>query len=215
MIADLIIRLCLWLARNRAPELIPDRKIHRLQTQDRHGYAVGDTFGTGGWTHVVTKVLSPYELEAAPVYLTRYFLTKRSRETQGMEEGPPKRPRWGLYLHRFSRSDHDAALHSHPWRWAVSLVLKNGYEEERRTGRFAELNGRYGPTGKIYEVIRRDVRPWTLNFLRGEDFHRVDLMWGEAWTLFLVGPLHDRSWGFWDRETGRYTGWKKFLGVEK
>ena len=41
------------------------------------------------------------------------------------------------------------------------------------------------------------VRPWSLNFLTHRDFHRVYLHNGDAWTLFLVGPVV-QSWGFWD-----------------
>jgi hypothetical protein len=98
-------------------------------------------------------------------------------------------------------SDHGTAIwpdHRHPWRWAISLVLKGGYSEERRSGD---------------SVVRRRVRPWRLNRLTDRDFHRVDLTDGDAWTLFLVGPI-TQSWGFWDRDTKRFTPWKEFLGVD-
>jgi len=108
------------------------------------------------------------------------------------------KPRWGLYLHCFHRSDDDGALHNHPWRWAVSLVLKGGYSEERRVGDM---------------VVRRRVEPWTINFLTHDTFHRVDLVRGDAWTLFLVGPVV-QSWGFWDRDTKKYTPWREFLGED-
>jgi hypothetical protein len=131
-------------------------------------------------------------------YLTRYFLTKGSSKTEGMDRHASDAPLWGLYLHCFHRSDDAGELHSHPWRWAVSLVLRGGYSEERRVGNSVE---------------RRLVRPWSFNLLTRRDFHRVDLLDGEAWTLFLVGPTC-QSWGFWNRETLKYTPWKKFLGVE-
>lgn len=135
-------------------------------------------------------------------YLTRYFIFRRSALTEGMETKVTKPPRWGLYLHRFHRGDQDRELHNHPWRWALSFVLKGGYSEERR-----ESNG----VGDV-RVVRREVRPWSFNYLTHNDFHRVDLDNGEAWTLFLVGPLV-QDWGFWDRSTGSYFPWKKFLGI--
>lgn len=132
-------------------------------------------------------------------YLTRYFLFRHSTATEGMDrhDNPPP---WGLYLHHFHRSDDDSALHNHPWKWAVSLILKGGYSEERRVGD---------------RVIRRKLEPGDLNILTDKDFHRADLLdtKGGAWSLFLVGPI-TQSWGFWDRHTKRFTKWKIFLGIE-
>jgi hypothetical protein len=97
---------------------------------------------------------------------------------------------WHAYLHRFVESDPDRGLHDHPWRRAVSLVLVGGYDEVRGKG-----EGLGDP-----EV--RAVRPGRLNFLRGEDFHRVVLREGRpAWTLFVHGP-RIKGWGF--LQQGRY-----------
>ena len=182
----MIIRFLLWLSRHTPPRVITGRP------------------GPG---------------EPETPYLTQYFIFRhRGPTTEGMEHDGPA-PGWGLYLHRFHRSDNDGALHNHPWRWAVSLVLRGGYSEERRDDsddcevatreRFA-LDG--CPSHST--VIRREVRPWRLNFLTHRTFHRVDLPPGEdAWTLFLVGPVV-QSWGFWDRVKCRFTPWKKYLGIE-
>lgn len=141
-------------------------------------------------------------------YLTQYFLTQGSPATEGMDRHAADAPKWGLYLHHFHRSDDDGALHSHPWRWAVSLVLKGGYIEERRFIARTE-----DPPDYAVEVFSHMVKPWSLNRLTYRDFHRVDLHNGDCWSLFLVGPLVG-SWGFWDRVTKKYTGWKEFLGVD-
>jgi hypothetical protein len=91
---------------------------------------------------------------------------------------------WHAYLHRFVDSDPDRGLHDHPWKRALSLVLTGGYDEIRPTG-----------SGKG-EVTSRFVRPFRLNFLCGEDFHRVVLRRGcPAWTLFMHGP-RIKGWGF-------------------
>jgi hypothetical protein len=103
---------------------------------------------------------------------------------------------WGLYIHRFHQSDIDQELHNHPWNWALSFVIAGGYIEERRN--------------EFDQVTQRGVKPLSFNFIRSTDFHRVDLVEDDCWTLFLTGPKA-RSWGFWDRTTKVYTPWREFL----
>src|SRR5437660_2113436 len=55
-----------------------------------------------------------------------------------------------FYLHRFVGSDPDRGLHDHPWRWAMSFILRGWYYEATRSG-------------------TRAVR-W-FNFLTGDTFH--------------------------------------------
>jgi hypothetical protein len=73
----------------------------------------------------------------------------------------------------------------------VSLVLTGGYIEERRM--------------KDGSIACIEVRPWTLNCLTANTYHRVDLIKPEegCWTLFLRGP-RVQGWGFWNRETGAF-----------
>lgn len=99
-----------------------------------------------------------------------------------------------VYLHRFHRPDEDRVLHNHPWPWAVSWILSGGYREERRipAEAFAELGEPLTPPGL---VINRWLRAGSLNFLRGDTFHRVAELDGETWTLFVVGRKH-QAWGF-------------------
>jgi len=89
---------------------------------------------------------------------------------------------WHAYLHRFVDSDPDRGLHDHPWGRALSLVLVAGYDEIRG-----------GPDGG---ASHRFVRPGRINWLKGNDFHRVVLRDRRpAWTLFLHGP-RVKGWGF-------------------
>jgi hypothetical protein len=113
-----------------------------------------------------------------------------------MRKGAEWPSRFGLYLHRFHRGDSAFHLHNHPWGWSLSLVLAGGYIEERR-----QRDG---------SVTRRTLRPGHFNWIRGEDFHRVDLIESDAWTLFLAGPKLS-GWGFWDRVTGSFTPWREYL----
>jgi len=139
-------------------------------------------------------------------YLSRYYIIGRPRMADGsdpFDEYGDLRPGviyndygFGVYLHKFHRSDDDLELHNHPWAWALSLVLAGGYFEERR------IEGR--------EVTTREVRPGRLNWITHGTYHRVDLREDDAWTLFIVGPKTS-SWGFWSRDTGVFTEWRDFL----
>jgi len=119
-------------------------------------------------------------------YLTRYYLI--GKDTTG--------GKFSLFLHHFHTSDQRDELHNHPWRWAFSLILSGGYSEERIESSRGCLYGR---------IIRRDVGPGSINFIRANDFHRADLYDEErgAWTLFFAGP-RSQDWGFVDRETRQY-----------
>jgi hypothetical protein len=110
-------------------------------------------------------------------------------------------PGVGVYLHRFHRSDDDSALHNHPWRWARALILAGGYSEERRV---APILG-FG-----YEVARRTLRPGSWVRINAEDFHRVDLLQSDSWSLFIAGPKF-ASWGFWEPTTGEFLPWRDFI----
>ncbi|MCB1886271.1 MAG: hypothetical protein KDH20_01580 [Rhodocyclaceae bacterium] len=102
----------------------------------------------------------------------------------------PRNRRFNVYLHRFMRSDDDRALHDHPW-WNVSILLRGRYLEhtpgsvvERRAGRLSGFAAR-----------------------RAEAAHRIELIDGPVWTLFVTGP-RVREWGFWCPQGWRH--WKIF-----
>lgn len=116
------------------------------------------------------------DLDGRP-YLTRYYLLHVAR-------------RWlpGVFLHHFHRGDGDRDTHNHPWRRAISVILVAGYIEERLVGS---------------ELVKRVVRPWSINFINANDYHRVDLLEHDAWSLFIAGKK-EQDWGFKIRETGEY-----------
>lgn len=105
----------------------------------------------------------------------------------------------GIFLHRFFRSDHDRFPHNHPWGKSFSLVLTNGYVEER-----------WNPKLKRSEFFRKG--PFQINVIRANDFHRVELndSVNGAWTLFVAFD-HAQNWGFLDTEQGKFTPWQEFL----
>lgn len=101
----------------------------------------------------------------------------------------PRNPLFNIYLHEFRRSDEDRALHSHPWLFNASILLRGSYVEhspgnpegdERTRGSF--------------------IARWGAAWHRVELFHRIsaDEMRVEpvpVWTLFITGP-RVREWGF-------------------
>ena len=121
-------------------------------------------------------------------YMVRHYLL-------GGPDHLKPRSWWRGYLNNIRRSDSDTALHNHPWRWAISFPLINGYDEERLT-----------PRGVVKRRVKpwRPWAPWRVNFIRGETFHRLETNYGEAWTLFIVPGRLTQDWGFLDLATGRF-----------
>jgi hypothetical protein len=91
-------------------------------------------------------------------------------------------------------------VHDHPWGFSVSLILTDGYVEER-----------WMPTTKTLKTRR--LYPGDINVIRKNDFHRVTLMSPErgCWTLFMTSDrVEEKSgydWGFLDPKTEQYTPW--------
>lgn len=132
-------------------------------------------------------------------YLSRWYLFGAPRDNMGQVVESARgswreRLPFNVFLHRFHRSDDDGALHSHPWKWSVAFVLVGGYSEERREGD---------------AVVRREVSPGRLNFIAADDYHRIDLLEPDAWTLFIAGPRAG-TWFFWDREKKERAPWRAF-----
>ncbi len=149
-----------------------------------------------------------YDREGGTPYLSRWYLIGAKPDEDAKLKGQVVfRETWltrlpfNLYLHRFHRSDDDGALHNHPWRWSLSFILAGGYSEERRAT--------HGDA-----VERRMVTPWSFNFIRGTDYHRVDLIESDAWSLFFVGPKVG-TWFFWDRATKRRAQWRRFVMAKR
>lgn len=113
-------------------------------------------------------------------YLERYHLMKLPFGIQ-------------IYLHRFVASDPGRALHNHPWRSALSLVLSGGYDEIR-----------LGNSAQNYNLVKRNITAGSLNYISGNIYHRIDLEPGtQVWTLFIHTASH-RSWGFLDTQNRKF-----------
>jgi len=156
------------------------------------------------------RIIMNHDYTQTP-YLSRYYIMGAPKMDDGSfpydEYGNPKIDArfsnqsflgiTGIYIHCFHRGDSDHELHNHPWKWALSFVLLNGYMEERRQ--------------KDDSVTKKFVKPLRFNYIDANSFHRVDLIDDEpAWTLFITGKKH-KGWGFWDRNEKQFHHWREFL----
>jgi hypothetical protein len=106
---------------------------------------------------------------------------------------------FGVFVHKLCRSDHDRALHDHPWGF-ISLVLKSGYREEHFT------HYRKTWAGEWPETVYRRNKPGMFLFRPATWRHRVIIDGKPAWTLVFVGPRR-RRWGFWIPQWDGQTTW--------
>jgi hypothetical protein len=107
-------------------------------------------------------------------YLDRWWLIPRNRLMN-------------IYLHKFTNSDDDRALHDHPW-WNLSILLKGSYREH-------------------FQGFRKIRRAGDLIFRSAKTAHRIEVLEGPVWTIFITGPKV-RSWGFLCPKGWRH--WREF-----
>ena len=90
-------------------------------------------------------------------------------------------PAFGIYLHKFLRSDYDRALHDHPWPF-IAIILAGGYTEvhDQTTD------------GKHISIFHK---PWSVLLRPAEWRQRVVIGDKPSWSLVIVGR-RQRSWGF-------------------
>lgn len=95
----------------------------------------------------------------------------------------PRNPIFNVYLHKFLGSDDERVMHDHPWH-SVSFLLKGKLLEfyQREVG-VTDLPGRRRP--RRFLPVFRSAR----------HAHRLQLVQGPAWTIFITGP-RIREWGF-------------------
>ncbi len=80
-----------------------------------------------------------------------------------------------VYLHKIIRDDDDRALHDHPWP-SVSIVL-------------------HGTLREVLPEGERLLKPGSVVRRNAKDAHRLEVVDGPVWTLFVTGR-REREWGF-------------------
>ena len=134
-----------------------------------------DPIATRQWCEQLARVLPGRKIEPhGKPYLERYYVAGWSPVNRIAAPS--------VYLHHFVASDPDDAMHSHPWAWSLSIILIGGYREQRCL-----------PHGALVE---RTYYPGDQNLILAADRHRVDLLEGDCWTLFLTGPFL-QQWQFY------------------
>lgn len=119
-------------------------------------------------------------------YLTRYYIFRK-----------PVKWMLSMYLHCFHSSDEDLELHNHDWNRSISIILCGSYLEERLVG------------GKI---VTKVFKPGMINFIKANDFHRVELLSKRVCTLFISGSKSKgKGWGFCDRNTLEFVPWQQHV----
>jgi len=95
-----------------------------------------------------------------------------------------------VFLHKFVNNDKLGELHSHPWESSLSIILSGRYIEHR-------ARGLKQPDGRVHIGTRvaRVYGPGNLNYIEDDDFHRIELVDKEVWTLFIHGK-RVKDWGF-------------------
>lgn len=157
-------------------------------------------------------------------YLTRWYLWPGAPR-KGKDDVTPEAP-FAVFIHFFHRGDEDRDEHNHPWRESLGIPLLHGYREQRTTRVHSSdvrsivavltrwLLGLEIPllVSEYTERPAREFRPGSINVIRGDDFHRVELLRPDkgCWTLFIAGP-NVKDWGFRDRDTGEIVPWQAYL----
>lgn len=155
-----------------------------------------------------------YDRDGSAPYLSRWYpLGRRDdgdtgeaaselhdmKSPEGTKRAPASR-NFNVFIHRFHRGDDAGELHSHPFEWSVAFVLVGGYTEERRVLR----------ASGSWVVKKRLIRPFTFNVIMGDDYHRVDLLEEDAWSIFVAGPKLP-TWFFWDRRSNLQCQWENYI----
>lgn len=103
----------------------------------------------------------------------------------------PKNKWFNIYLHNILRDDDDRALHDHPWA-NISIVLKGDLRE-------------------VMPTRSRVLIKFIPYFRKATAAHRLELVNGDVWTLFITGRKV-REWGFICKKG--WVHWKIFSSPE-
>lgn len=106
----------------------------------------------------------------------------------------PRNPFLNIYLHCFKSSDINREFHDHPWS-SLSYIIQGMYSE------ITDVGHRIYKEGQYILRIRADVP------------HRIELIDGECWTLFVTSFRY-RNWYFYCRDENgnrRMVPWEQYV----
>lgn len=125
-------------------------------------------------------------------YLARWWLIKNVRDQDTGDQFSLKKyhrtSKWfNSYLHCVRSNDDDRALHDHPWL-NISIIISGTYRE-------------------VLADRTRLRKPGDIVFRFGSTAHRLEVVEGPVWSLFITGPKY-REWGF--RCPNGWKHWKEY-----
>lgn len=131
------------------------------------------------------------------------ILKRKPDRIIGPEGDQPYMRRWHLiprnnwfciYLHCVTRDDDDRALHDHPGA-NVSIILKGAYREILPD--CSTLTSISTPHYRVADIPYKRMirRAGAVIFRRATTPHRLEVVEGPVWSLFIMGPKR-RVWGF-------------------
>lgn len=138
--------------------------------------------------------------ESSVIFLARMLISANANREPDLIIGGPDNPylrRWWLqkdparssvYLHQMLRDDDDRALHDHPWP-NTSIILDGTIREVTPGG-------------------SRMLTPGSITHRKATDSHRLEIVDGPAWSLFITGK-RCREWGFHCPQGWRH--WREFV----
>jgi hypothetical protein len=107
------------------------------------------------------------------------------------------RCRWFQVVLHNVRSDDPPDLHDHAW-WNVSIVLR---------GVLKETTYKPAPFLQLPAYCSRYLRAPCVRIRSATELHRLSVVRGPVWTLFITGPVQ-RDWGY-DTEAG-WVPWQRY-----
>jgi len=109
----------------------------------------------------------------------------------------PRNKYFNIYLHKFIGDD-DRVYHDHPFH-SLSILLK---------GEYKEFILKSIQRNNVFHLChRKHHKPVKLIFRSALRMHRLEVIDGPVWTIFITGPRF-REWGF--NVNGKWIAWHKY-----
>lgn len=107
----------------------------------------------------------------------------------------------GIYIHHLLRSDHERALHDHPWPCLILLVV----------GGYFEHHPAMDCSCHRERISWHYIPQWNLRYMPSKWQHRLE-MTAPVWSLVLRFRKR-RHWGFWTTEG--FVPWDRYVYTDE
>jgi hypothetical protein len=189
----------------RRPSILSD-----LASTARAAYQVLQVVARSAFSAAVPEILEAYARSKPPDLvrlITRgddqpYFYRVYIKDEKISEDGASEDDLFNIFLHKFVGSDPLEEVHTHPWRWWVSIILSGSYRQVRYEWSPAVIEDGRVRRVALSDKSERTFGPLDVNIILHSQAHRVELTPGQpCWTLFIHGPRVS-TWAFANESTG-------------